>query len=409
MALRWLTRSIRPPEPETPNPNDPASVPPSTVGPDQLMTPGDEHGVVVEEGPPPPPFIPLVAPSPWSGWPEPWSTAWNGHRQSLVDTAWMCIDTNSSILAAMPPYLVGASESLDSEWLRNPDPDTYASWEEFGKALFWDYHLGEAFVLATARYSTGWPARFHVVPPWAVEVEIDNGTRRYEIGKVDVTGDVLHIRYQGSVDDAHGHGPLEAGNARVVAADLLTQYATGIVTNGGIPSSILTHADEIDPEQANAIKQQWIDVRTANLGAPAVLSGGLQWQPVQLNPTEMALIELAQFNESRIALLLGVPPFIVGLPSGGDPMTYSNVTALFLHHWRAGLRPKAQAVMAALSGWLLPRGTAIELNSDTYIEQEPKTRAETYKIYADIGALSVDEIRDLERFRLTTFSEGIPR
>ena len=70
----------------------------------------------------------------------------------------------------------------------------------------------------------------------------------------------------------------------------------------------------------------------------------------------MALVELSQLTQSRIAVLLGVPPFLVGLPSGGDSMTYSNVTALFDYHWRAGLRPKAQAVMSALSEWLLPRG-----------------------------------------------------
>ena len=70
-------------------------------------------------------------------------------------------------------------------------------------------------------------------------------------------------------------------------------------------------------------------------------------------------------------MLLGVPPFLVGLPSGGDSMTYSNVTALFDYHWRAGLRPKAQTVMAALSGWLLPRGTGVELNRDAYVQPEP--------------------------------------
>jgi hypothetical protein len=48
-------------------------------------------------------------------------------------------------------------------------------------------------------------------------------------------------------------------------------------------------------------------------------------------------VELSQWNESRIAVLLGVPPFLMGLPSGGDSMTYSNVQSLFDYHWRAGL------------------------------------------------------------------------
>ena len=53
---------------------------------------------------------------------------------------------------------------------------------------------------------------------------------------------------------------------------------------------------------------------------------------------------------------MGTVPFQMGLPSGGDSMTYSNVESLFDYHWRASLRPKAQFVMRALSrasvaGW----------------------------------------------------------
>ena len=31
-------------------------------------------------------------------------------------------------------------------------------------------------------------------------------------------------------------------------------------------------------------------------GVPAVLSGGLKWNPTQLSPSEMALLELSQFT-----------------------------------------------------------------------------------------------------------------
>jgi len=103
-------------------------------------------------------------------------------------------------------------------------------------------------------------------------------------------------------------------------------------------------------------------------------------------------------------VLLGVPPTLVGLPSGGDPMTYKNITALFDYHWRGGLRPKAQAVMGALSGWLLPRGTAVEVNRDAYVQPEPLERAQTAQILNNIRdelgnpVLSVAEIRAAERF-----------
>jgi len=325
----------------------------------------------------------------------------------LSDTAWVCIDLNASVLASMPPYLVGAADSLDDEWLVNPDPDLYTSWEEFAKQVFWDYQLGEAFVLATARYATGWPARFHVVPPWYVNVEMAEGRRRYYIGDVEVTPDVLHIRYSSRVDDARGHGPLEAASTRLIAADVLARYGYGLAASGGVPSSVLEHPDELNAEQSAHLREQWVIARQSALGEPAVLSGGVTWKPTQVNPTEMALTELLVFNESRIAVTLGVPPYLVGLPAGADSLTYSNSSQLFDYHWRAGLRPRASAVMKALSGWLVPRGTYVELNRDAYVQSEPLTRAQTYQILNSIQdeqgnpVLTVEQIREVERFAVT--------
>jgi HK97 family phage portal protein len=401
---RLFTRAIRPPDPEIPNGNDPVTAAPGTVGPPNV-NPGDPDGVVFVDPGPAGPGLPTIRPSAWSGWPAEWQTPnWGGQFASLTDTAWMCIDLNSSLLSTMPPYLVGAAESLSSDWINNPQPETYASWEEFMKQLAWDYQLGEAFVLATARYSTGWPARFHVVPPWLVNVEISEGVRTYRIGDGDVTDDMLHIRYQSNVSDGHGHGPLEAGQGRLVAAQVLSRYATTLAAGGGIPSSVLEHPDELSAEQSELLKAQWVQARMSSIGEPAVLSGGVKWTATQLDPEKMALLDLSQWNESRIALMLGVPPFLVGLPSGGDSMTYSNVTSLFSYHWRAYLRPRAQTVMSALSGWLLPRGTRIEVNRDAYIEPEPLQRAQTAQILNGIvdpvtgqQALTVSEIRDTER------------
>jgi HK97 family phage portal protein len=404
-----FTRAIRPPDPEIPNGNDPVSAAPGTVGPPNV-NPGDPNGVVVEEPVGPPWIPPTIRPSAWSGWPAEWATPnWSGTSlQTLGETAWVCIDLNSSVLSTMPPYLVGAAPSLNADWLTNPDPDIYASSEEFLKQAFWDFQaVGEVFVIATARYSTGWPARFHVCPPWTVNVELEEGRRYYSIGDRDVTGEMLHIRYQSTVSDAHGHGPLEAGAARLVAAEVWQRYATSLATSGGVPPSILEYpveAGELTAEQTMLLKAQWVAARQSSIGEPAVLSGGVTWKPTQVNPSDMGMLELSTFNESRIAVMLGVPPHLVGLPSGGDSMTYANVSAIFDYHWRAGLRPKAQTVMSALSGFLLPRGTRVELNRDEYVQPGPYERAQTAQILNGIvdpatqqPALSVAEIRQAER------------
>ena len=112
----------------------------------------------------------------------------------------MCLDLNASVLSTMPPYLVNAPRVAGRAVVAEPEPGhLHGRGRSSRKQLFWDYQLGEAFVLATSRYSTGWPARFHVVPPWTVNVEMDEGRRVYRIGDENVTADILHIRYQSNV------------------------------------------------------------------------------------------------------------------------------------------------------------------------------------------------------------------
>jgi len=397
----WGERSLRPPD--VPNDNTPTEAAPGTVGPPSA-TPGDPFGFVVNMGAQIPAPPSLGRPAAWSGWPAEWNTpAWGGSVDQLADTAWACLDLNASVLASMPPYLTGAAAGLPADWLNNPDPDLYASWEDFAKQLWWEYQLGEAFILATAYYANGYPARFHVVEQWAMNVEMDGARRVYSIGGRDVTGDVLQIRYRTRTGRARGEGPLDAGHARMVAAEVLQRYSTNLAASGGVPPGTLDHPDELSADQAEQLKQQWLDARMSSIGLPAVLSGGVKWNPSSVSPADMALVELAQFNDGRIAVLFGVPPFLVGLPSGGDSMTYSSVVSLFDYHWRAGLRPKAQAVCSAVAGWALPRGTGFEVNRDEYVRPDPYTRAQTWNLAIAGGWMTIEEVRDAERL-----ARGIP-
>jgi HK97 family phage portal protein len=299
----------------------------------------------------------------------------------------------------MPVYrLKEGSVVFSLGWMKNPDPSIYTSWAEFAKQLFWDFQMGEAFVLATDYYANGLPSRFRVMPPWAIKVEMEGGQRRYYIGSVDVTEDILHIRYKSSVDNPHGIGPLEAAGARLTTAGILQRQIDEVARNGGVPPYILEVARRLNKGEADELLEQWLESRARAVGAPAIVSGGTTAKVMQQpSPKDMALLELSQFTESRIAVKLGVPPFLMGLPSGGDSMTYSNVSSLFDFHDRASLKVKATHVMQALSWWALPPGESAELNRDEYTRPSLLERANAYKILNEVNALSPEEIRAMER------------
>lgn len=387
-------------------------VTPNAAGPLDYR-PGDENHLEINIEPTESRALGWSAPTPWSGWPEGWSTPdWNTQvgMNKLIDTAWSCLDLNASVLASMPVYRMQSGQiGTPLSWMSNPDPSIYTSWQEFAKQLFWDYQMGEAFVLPMTVGSDGYPSRFRVVPPWLVNVEMRGGQRQYLLGSADVTEDILHIRYQSTTADAHGHGPLEAAGARMTAAGMLQRYANKIAETGGTPMYWMEIDRRLNQSEAEDLLNRWVESRTRRAGEPALVSGGAKLsQASSMSARDMTLLELAQFNESRIAVALGVPPFLAGLPSGGDSMTYANTSQLFDFHDRSSLRPKATAVMTALSGWCLPRGSAAELNRDEYTRPGIKERAESYQILIGAGVMTAEEARTMERLNGPAPATGSP-
>jgi len=154
--------------------------------------------------------LPAILPSPWAGWPEDWHVPnWDFGPQfeNLVDVAWNCIDLNASVLSAMPVYRTRDGRVVEpATWMANPDPLIYSSWAEFAKQLFWDFQLGEAFVLPVLRTEDGMPVTFRVIPPWMMHVEIRDAQRIYRLGGTsgaDVT-ELLQTLDRTTFEDAEG-------------------------------------------------------------------------------------------------------------------------------------------------------------------------------------------------------------
>jgi HK97 family phage portal protein len=315
--------------------------------------------------------------------------------------AFAALDLNASVLSAMPVYRTRGGKVLPpTSWMVNPDPDIYTDWSEFAKQLFWDFQaLGEAFVLPMARGFDDYPYTLRAVPPPLVTSEMVGGRRRHKIGTMDVTDDILQIRYTSRTDTARGIGPLESGRTRMVHLAMLQRYAQEMA-DGAIPKYIIEVDQRLTAGQARELLDTWWESRLGSAGDPSkpgMLTGGAKAHPLQLTPEQMTLTEQTQLSEARVGVLLGVPPYLLGLPTDqSDP--YTNVSQVFDFHDRRCLKPMATRIMSALSGWALPRGQSVELNRDEYSRPSLLERAEAYtKLNAIPDVLSGPEIRVMER------------
>lgn len=382
----------------------------STVGPDAVGF-GATHVMYDADMPPP-------EAQRWEGWPLGWSVPWSnsGQLPARVGTVFACVDLNGRVFASFPPYLVrGSTPIAPLPWLSNPEPERYADWTEFAKQLINSLLIrGEAFLVATARYADETVRRFIATNPDFWQLDIVDGSIEYRLGgQVVAPRDVLHIKYQSQPNDLRGHSPLEAAAANLIGAEAMERYAANLAAKGGVPWGVLKHPANLNSRQAADLQESWRTAASRRDGAPAVLSGGVELEMLTLSPTEMALLDLRIFDETRICSVLGVPPYLVGLPQPSG-LTYANATSLFDFHWRATLRPIAQSIGNALSLWALPAGQRIEFNRDEYVRPDFGERVASYATLFGIvdpatGArgITVEEIRAMERLQPTPPGEPV--
>ena len=326
----------------------------------------------------------------------------------MVSTLWTCIDLNTRQLASFPIYGVKGVEVVRlPEWSNNPEPEMYSDWTECAKQIFNTYQaFGEVILWCTGRFKDGLGtggigsvARFVVLNPSLVNIEYVDGMREYSLaGKPLDRLDICHIKYQSMPTNLRGIGPLEWAARSILSAAALEQMNTNLAANGGIPWGVIKSQRKLNGEEATELQSAWVKGSRNRNGAPAVLSGTIDLEMLNISPREMMLLDQRIFDEVRIASALGVPPYLVGLPQP-DGLTYANATSLLDFHWRTTLRTAADSVAKALSNWLLPRGTHIEFNRDDYVRADDLTRAQTDAILFGIidekgnRAKTIDEIR----------------
>ena len=215
------------------------------------------------------------------------------------------------------------------------------------------------------------PDRIRIIPGadgWA-------DTYRYEVGgqAVELGGEVapgvqriLHLRHFHPLDDHYGLSPIEAAATAVDIHNEASRWNKALLDNSARPSGALVYGtgESMSPAQFDRLKRELEESfqGARNAGRPLLLEGGLDWKAMSLSPRDMDFIALKQMAAREIALSLGVPPLLLGLP--GDN-TYSNYSEANRTFWRQTVIPLVNRLAKSLSHWLLTGPAAgLELRPD---------------------------------------------
>lgn len=166
--------------------------------------------------------------------------------------------------------------------------------------------------------------------------------------------------------------------------------------NGGPIRTYITTEQELDNDQAEAIRNRWDDARFAGQ-ATAVLGKGAKAEPWGADPSAESATEARREINADVGRYFGVPTRILNAPAG-DSETYSNVEFDAIDLYRYCLRGYAGPLEDAISE-LLPGdpllGRRVRLDASQFLQGDLGSRATAYVALTsgDRPILSVAEAR----------------
>ena len=207
----------------------------------------------------------------------------------------------------------------------------------------------------------GWPAGY----------DYSVGGRRRRLPAEAETGvpGLLHLRLFNPLDDHLGFSPLEAALTALDLSNAASAWNKALLDNSARPSGALVYQPKeggnLSEDQYARLKQEleegYSGARRA--GRPMLLEGGLDWKSMGLTPREMDFVQAKNGAARDIALALGVPPMLLGIP--GDN-TYANYAEANRAFYRLTVLPLLNRIVVSLGNWLAPiYGDELRLTYDT--------------------------------------------
>lgn len=334
-------------------------------------------------------------------------------REGFMQNAivYRCVRMVSEAAASIPLLLYEGAVEIDSHALLDlmahpsldhTSSDFFESWygyllvsgNAYVEAVGLDGTLRELHVLR--------PDRMKVIPGadgWPEAHEYTAGGRSIRLTGDVVEGvrSVLHVRLFHPTNDYYGMSPIEAAASAIDIHNQAAKWNKALLDNSARPSGALVYAardGNLTEEQFQRLKEElevgFQGARAA--GRPMLLEGGLDWKQLSLSPKDMDFVEAKNAAAREIALALGVPPMLLGIP--GDN-TYSNYQEASRSFWRQTVLPLVVRTAKAMSAWLGPAwGGGMELRPDLdAIEALSSERDQLWARLEKASFLSRDEKR----------------
>jgi HK97 family phage portal protein len=313
------------------------------------------------------------------------------------------VNSISNAIASVPFKLRRDKEYVndDLNYIIKEKPKRFQTAFDFKRGLINDMlYRGTAFARIIRDINTGevvelLPIEFDKV----TEARIVEGELYYIVNFIPIhSDDILVFKISGT--GAFGLDPLTIFAETLGITLSSTRYTRKTFEGDGSNiKGVITSTNKLKEEQKKEFRDSiQANYTGSNSKSLLVLDAGFDFKPVSFSPEQIKLIETRNIQVAEVARILNVPIQII---ASETPSNYNSTEAHILDFYKRTLAPMIYMIEAELKSKLLTRsnikdGYYFKGSIESLLRGDSKSRAEYYKELFYLGAISPNEIRELE-------------
>jgi len=208
--------------------------------------------------------------------------------------------------------------------------------------------------------------------------------------------DMIHVHGVGS-NGVSGMSVAAYGVTSMTMAAAIKRFGTNLYTTNGRPGGILKTSAKLTKEARSANVEAWAKAHSGErMGGTAMLDNGIDYSPITVNPNDAQYIETCNFTVEDVARWFRMPlhkiQYLVRA-QGWSTLDAQNTDYLTdtLMPWLARIEQEFTYKLIGTHDEYF-----CEHMVDGILRGDVSTRADYYVKQFSIGALSINEIRDME-------------
>jgi HK97 family phage portal protein len=182
---------------------------------------------------------------------------------------------------------------------------------------------------------------------------------------------------------------------RTIRAGAELERAAAMYAREPVPSMVLkSNGTALPADRIAKLLDAWGAARR-NRGT-AFLNADITMETVGFTPEQIGLNAAREIIATELARAVGIPAYFIDAPTGSS-MTYQNAQTARQTLLDFSLLPLMNSISGRLSmPDFTPQTQRVEFDLKAYLRGSEKERAEIYKILFEIGAITTEEIRQME-------------